>query len=98
MSTIIFSRDARQDLVDIKAHLSPRSADITQYVLDCVLREIEKLAIKPRMGHRRRDVADQGILFLTVFRYQVAYVVDDDSVSVLRVIHTARDYRKIKWT
>jgi plasmid stabilization system protein ParE len=53
------------------------------------------LARFPGVGHRRADVRDEHTLFWSVGNYVVAYRVAGKEIVVVRVLHGARDFRKL---
>lgn len=56
---------------------------------------IEQLAQFPGMGHGRLDVTDKRYLFWTVSNYVIAYRMAGKQLLVVRVLHGARDFRRI---
>lgn len=53
------------------------------------------LADHPGMGHKRADVADDRYRFWSVYSYVIAYRVENDVLLVVRVIHGARNVRRV---
>jgi plasmid stabilization system protein ParE len=49
----------------------------------------------PGMGHRRTDVRDQRYHFWRVRSYIIAYRYDANDLTIVRVLHGARDFRTI---
>jgi plasmid stabilization system protein ParE len=45
--------------------------------------------------HRRADVSDPQYRFWSVGNYVIAYRIEGDEVIVIRVVHGARDFRKL---
>jgi hypothetical protein len=58
-------------------------------------RRYPKLARFPGLGHTRPDVADKRYLFWAEGKYVIAYRLEDEELVVIRVLHGARDFRKI---
>jgi toxin ParE1/3/4 len=56
---------------------------------------IHLLAQFPGMGHGRTDVTDKRYLFWTVSSYVIAYRMEGKQLIVVRVLHGARDFRKL---
>ncbi len=59
---------------------------------DAAFAKLERI---PRLGHHRTDRADERHRFWTVGSYLIVYVVTDDRVEVARVLHAARDVRRL---
>ena len=45
----------------------------------------------PGIGHERSDLMDPKARFWNVYSYMIVYEYDDDTVTILRVIHCQRD-------
>jgi len=56
---------------------------------------IQMLAKFPRMGHTRADVQDKRYLFWVVGKHVIAYRVEGRELIVVRVLHGARDFRRL---
>jgi plasmid stabilization system protein ParE len=91
------SRRGQRDLDDIWRHyaLTSGSEDVANRVDGDLHSAIKKLGLTPRVGHRRADVADETLLFKSVYSILIAYRIEKSEVVVVRVIHGARDLRKI---
>jgi len=57
--------------------------------------EMRKLVRMPGVGHRRADVTNARYRFWSVGKYVIAYRVEKTTVVISRVIHGARDFRKL---
>ena len=91
------SRRAQKDLDEIWRHyaLSSGSEEVANHVDKELQLAIKKLERWPRMGHNRADVSDETLRFWCVFSILIAYRIQRSAVVVVRVIHGARDLRKI---
>ena len=85
---------ARADLLEIWQFIARDSVNNASRVTDAIEREIRGLAEFPGKGHGRADVNDQRYRFWSVFSYLIAYRFDDESLTVVRVIHGRRDVRR----
>jgi plasmid stabilization system protein ParE len=56
---------------------------------------IRDLLTMPGKGHLRQDVKDAKYRFWTVRPYVIAYRYDERALTVVRVVHGARDLRKL---
>lgn len=70
----------------------PRAADRLEERLHAAM---QMLAEFPGVGHTRPDVANPQYRFWTVLSYLIAYRADQDTVTILRVLHGARDFREL---
>ncbi len=71
---------------------SPTAADRVEEELHAAMK---LLAAHPGGGHGRNDVPEPRYRFWSVYSYLIAYRVEHDSLVVVRVIHGARDIRKV---
>ncbi|HSI35174.1 MAG: type II toxin-antitoxin system RelE/ParE family toxin [Phycisphaerae bacterium] len=92
----IIARRALHDLDEIWDHLSRQAgADVADGMNDRIMSAIGRLSRVPHIGHTRRDVADPRYLFWVVRPYVIAYRREHDRLRVARVVHGARDFRRI---
>ena len=88
--TVFRSRQAEEDLFEVWRYIaedSPTAADrlLDQFREKCVL-----LASSPLIGTPCPELADD-LRFLTIGNYVVFYRPERDCVTVIRVLHGARD-------
>jgi plasmid stabilization system protein ParE len=95
MRVIVFSTQARKDLADAWDYIAAHNINAADRLVDRVEADVRKLADMPGMGHRRRDVNDVRLLFWAVHPYLIVYRFTRRTVYILRVVHGARDLRKI---
>lgn len=83
---------AMDDLIEIHGHVLQQAGVLTA---ESVLAELEgavaRVAASPRSGHFRSDLADDDTRFVPVHSYLIAYVIGENEVIVIRVLHGARD-------
>lgn len=95
MRRIIFSQQARKDLVEIWKYLRGHNVHAAVQVFEKIEGAIHDLSNMPGMGHTRPDVPDPRYRVWSVYSYLIAYRFDARTMSVARVIHGARDLRKL---
>ena len=49
----------------------------------------------PGKGHVRADVKDPSYRFCSVRPYVIAYRYDDQTLTIVRVVHGARNFRRL---
>jgi plasmid stabilization system protein ParE len=61
--------------------------------------EMRKLCETPGMGHERPEVKNKDYRFWAVYSYLIVYRIQGEKLCVSRVIHGARNLRRIfrKW-
>ncbi len=94
MRRIFFTANADFDLDDIYFFISSQSYTNVpaEKVVQRIKDKVEFLAENPEAGTIREDhVPNKDIRFWPVFSYLVVYSFDEDLITVLRIIHGARD-------
>jgi toxin ParE1/3/4 len=88
------SRRADADIRRICERIETDNPDAADRLDERIHRAIQLLAKVPGMGHSRSDVKDKRHLFWVVGKYVIAYRVEKELV-VVRVVHGARDFRRL---
>lgn len=91
MSRYTLSADAALDLEEIVDFVAADSVEASRRVLGDLLAAMQQLADMPRMGHVRRDVAEDDVRFWVVHSYLIAYRAEVEPIQVLRVVSGYRD-------
>ena len=82
---------ARMDMDDIWEFIARDSVMAANRVEDDLQQAIRELVRFPEKGHRRDDVHDKTLRFWKIYSYLVAFRHDDQSLTVVRVIHGSRN-------
>ncbi len=91
MARVLYAQSAQTDLLEawlFIAEENPRAAD---RVLDTLEREIDALLLQPLIGRARPELAEGVRSWPTSTPYIAFYLADDKGITVLRVLHHARD-------
>ena len=89
------SRRADMDLTAICNYIAHDNPVAAEQLDERIHQEIQFLARFPGVGHTRADVRDKRYLFRAVGNYVIAYRVEGKELIVVRVLHGARDFRKL---
>ncbi|HWE95032.1 MAG TPA: type II toxin-antitoxin system RelE/ParE family toxin [Tepidisphaeraceae bacterium] len=89
------SRVANADLDAIWHHIATDSIDAAERVDDELHKAMFLLARMPGMGHAKAGVKDPRVRFWRVYSYLIAYRIERSTLIVMRVVHAARDLRKL---
>jgi plasmid stabilization system protein ParE len=89
------SRTAQTDLESICDYIAASNPDAADRLDEHIHKAIQRLADFPGLGHARPDVTDKRYLFWAVGNYVIAYRVEKGELVVVRVLHGARDFRRI---
>ncbi len=95
MRKLFIQPQARLDLLEIWLYIAQDSLDAANRVGEALDLAINALLPMPAKGHRRSDVKDSRYLFWTVYSYVIAYRYDEDTLTIVRVVHGARNFRKL---
>jgi len=94
----VLTASARRDLNGIWKYISRDSVRYADLVEEAVYAACRLAASTPAIGHRRREVTKANVLFLAVSGYEVysiAYLADSDPLTVVRVLHGARNLPRL---
>jgi len=92
---LLIHPEARVDLLEIWHYIAQDSIEAANRVAERLDAEIRDLLDMPGKGHFRADVSEVGFRFWTVYSWIIAYEYDDESLTVVRVVHGHRDFRKL---
>lgn len=87
---VIFTPAAEADLDDIYFTIGLDSESAADRLVEEIRSRTARLSLFPESGRARSEIADD-VRSLTVRNYVVLYQVDEDAVTVVRVVHGARD-------
>jgi toxin ParE1/3/4 len=97
MPTVVYSRRARLDLVEIWNWVAVRgSAATADRIVDRIWQRVTSLERHPELGPRRPDIAAEARSLL-VERWLVLYALEDDQVRIVRVVDGVVDLQEIDW-
>src|SRR5258708_38344321 len=95
MRKLLIRPQARLDLLVIWHHIaadSVQNANRMHERLDAAIRELPRM---PGKGHTRIDVPNPTFRFWAVKPYVIAYRYDDATLTVVRVVHGQRNFRRL---
>jgi plasmid stabilization system protein ParE len=71
------------------------SVDAALRVLGSLEQAFEQLAERPEIGHTREDLTNRSVKFWRVFSYLVVYDPTSVPLTIIAVLHGARDVEHI---
>ena len=96
-ANVTFTRLAREDLLDIWAHIAPRNSQaVADGVFDRVEEACRLLAQHPQLGRARPEIAADA-RSLVIDRWFALYRLVPGGVQVARIMDGARDLSDIDW-
>jgi toxin ParE1/3/4 len=91
MAYLTITRQAHNDLMEIWRYIADQSnPDRADAFLDKVHRKLELFAAQPGTGRSRNDLRE-GLRSAAVSPYIAFYIVSEDGIEVVRVLHGRRD-------
>jgi plasmid stabilization system protein ParE len=91
MSSVVFSLSAQTDLLEAWLFIAEDSFEAADHVLDLIEKEAQTLSLQPLMGRARSDLSSGIRSWPTSTSYNLYYLPSDDGITVVRVLHHARD-------
>jgi toxin ParE1/3/4 len=91
MSAVVFTRSAQTDLLEIWTFISEDSFEAADRVLDVIEKETQTLSLQPLMGRARPQLHPDIRCWPTSASYNLYDTVDKVRLTVVRVLHQARD-------
>ena len=95
MRKILMRPQARLDLLEIWHYIAPHNMSTATRMVESLEAAIRGIAEMPGKGHTRRDVTDARYRFWSVRPYVIGYHYDDALLTVVRVVHGARNFRHL---
>lgn len=90
MSRVVYTRAAREDLIDIWTHVAKDDPVAADRVLDRLDEAASNLIQNPEMGPARDDIRP-GLRYLVSGSYLLLYRILGDDVEIVRAVHGRRD-------
>ena len=95
MSRYQLTPEASSHVDGIADFIAEESVDAALRVLDALEDAFRQLAEMPEMGHTREDLTKRPVKFWSVFSYLVVYDPASRPLTVLAVLHGARDVGRL---
>ena len=95
MKRFRLSSEAARDIREIWAYIAEDNIRAARKVRLSLFDACGLLAKNPALGHPRKDLTDQKVLFWPVGSYLIIYDPLARPLVVVRVLHAARDVAKL---
>jgi toxin ParE1/3/4 len=95
MARYVLSREALDDLQDIRGYIAKDDPAAARRVLTQMRSAMQRLAQMPGIGHVREDLADETLRFLPVRSYLIIYRPDTRPIQIVRVVSGYRDIAEL---
>jgi plasmid stabilization system protein ParE len=92
----VLAPQAALDLVEIWRYIKEQTSVTMADRVESAIRErICFLAGTPGAGHRRKDLTDEDVKFLTVYSYLIVYRPETKPLQIASILHGRQDVEKI---
>jgi toxin ParE1/3/4 len=95
MRKLLIQPRARVDLLEIWHYIAKDSVVAANRVGQELDDAIRGLVLMPGKGHARSDVKSIHYRFWSVYSYIIAYRYDQATLTVMRVVHGRRNFRRL---
>lgn len=95
MASVTLTKSAQSDLLEAWLYIAEENLQAADRVLDDIESEANTLLRQPLMGRARPELGDGVRTWPTSTPYILFYLADDQGITVLRVLHHARDVRQV---
>ena len=95
MAPVRFTQWAQTDLLEAWLFIAEENPPAADRVLDSIEQEATTLSLQPLMGRERTELAAGVRSWPTSTPYILFYIADEEGITVLRVLHHARDIQRI---
>jgi antitoxin ParD1/3/4/toxin ParE1/3/4 len=80
---------------EIGAYIAQNSVGAALKVYDAFEEAFGLLAERPGLGHSRQDLTDRPLRFWSVYSYLVVYDPESRPLTIIAILHGARDVEKL---
>jgi plasmid stabilization system protein ParE len=95
MAGVVFTQSAQTDLPEAWLFIAEENQTAADHTLDAIERQAQALVSQPLIGRARPALAEGVRSWPTSTPYILYYLTDNDSVTILRVLHHARDIQNV---
>ena len=87
--------EARANIDEIGAFVANDSVDAAIRVLDALEDAFNLIAATPGIGHKREDLTTRPVRFWRVYSYLIVYDPASAPLTIIAVLHGARDVERL---
>ena len=92
---ISWTEPALRDAEEIRAFIGKDSDIYAIRVLEKIFETVENLNEHPRLGRVVPEFGNEDIREIFVFNYRIIYNIQNDIITVLTIVHSARDLKSL---
>ncbi|MFZ5562087.1 MAG: type II toxin-antitoxin system RelE/ParE family toxin [Pseudomonadota bacterium] len=91
MTLLRLTRQAEQDLLDAWRHVAKENPAAADNLVDAIYASAQQLAASPLIGRARAELGEGLRSWPTGTPYLIFYYPEESGITVIRVLHHARD-------
>lgn len=95
MPRLLFTQSAQSDLLEAWLFIAEDNPEAADRVLSTIEKEAKTLLVQPLMGRARPELTEGVRSWPTSTRYVLYYLPTPEGITVLRVLHHARDIQSV---
>jgi len=95
--SVLFAQSAQTDLLEAWLFIAEENMAAADRVLDTIEQEAATLSLQPKMGRTRPELGKNVRSWPSSTAYILYYVVSSSGLTVLRVLHHARDVGQLSF-
>jgi addiction module RelE/StbE family toxin len=91
MTHVLYAQSAQTDLLEAWLFIAEENMPAADRTIETIENEAETLSLQPKMGRTRPELGKDVRSWPTSTPYVLFYQVSQSNLTVLRVLHHARD-------
>lgn len=95
MARLVWHVDAARDIQLAVEYISRDSLVAAGFFALRITKAAERLTIHPRLGRHVPEITDPSYRELLFQNYRIVYVLTDDKVAIIGVVHAAMDMQRL---
>lgn len=92
MAKVRWSKDAIENLKDIKHFISEDSLTYASIFIERIFELVEHLEVFPEIGRKVPETNNPGVREIIYKNYRIVYQLKDDYLEIIAVFHGSRLY------
>ena len=97
MTQVLYAQRAQTDLLEAWLFIAEENMSAADRMLETIEHEAETLSLQPKMGRARPELGIDVRSWPTSTPYVLFYQLDHSGLTVLRVLHHARDVGQLSF-
>ena len=88
---------AEEDLIEIVSYIAADNPSAANTLANKIEKNLELLSDNPKLGRIPRDeeIRNLGYRYIIIQNYIVFYTIDERTILVHRILHSARNYKSL---